>query len=193
MTTKNSHPTKEEALNAVRTLLAWIGENPDREGLIDTPKRVVKAYEEYFSGYKSDPAKILGKTFEEVEGYDDMVLLTDMRLESHCEHHMAPFIGIAHIAYLPNRKVVGISKIARLLDVFAKRLQTQETLTSQIANTINEVLKPRGVAVLIKAEHQCMTTRGVHKVGTDTITMTTIGEFKTDHLLEKKFLQLISK
>jgi GTP cyclohydrolase I len=193
MTNNNSKPTKEEALNAVRTLLAWAGDNPDREGLLDTPKRVIKAYGEFFSGYGANPKEILGKTFEEVEGYDDIVLLKDMRLESHCEHHMAPFIGKAHIAYLPDKKVVGISKIARLLDVFAKRLQTQETLTSQIANTINEVLKPKGVAVLIEAEHQCMTTRGIHKVGTTTTTITTIGNFKKDPLLEQKFLKLINQ
>lgn len=191
-TNNNSKPTKQEAYDAVKTLLKWIGENPDREGLIDTPKRVIKAYENYFSGYKIDPQEILGKTFEEVEGYDDIVLLKDMRLESHCEHHMAPFIGKAHIAYLPNKKVVGISKIARLLDVFAKRLQTQETLTAQIANTLNEFLKPRGVAVFIESEHQCMTTRGIHKVGTNTTTLTTTGEFKTDKFLEEKFLKLIS-
>lgn len=193
MTNNNSKPSKEEALNAVKTLLAWAGDNPDREGLLDTPKRVIKAYEEFFSGYGANPEEILGKTFEEVEGYDDIVLLKDMRLESHCEHHMAPFIGKAHIAYLPNKKVVGISKIARLLDVFAKRLQTQETLTSQIANTINDVLKPKGVAVFIEAEHQCMTTRGIHKVGTNTTTITTIGDFKKDPQLEQKFLTLINQ
>ncbi len=192
MTNKNSHPTKEEALAAVKTLLAWTGDNPEREGLLETPQRVIKAYEEFFSGYNANPEKILGKTFKEVKGYNDIVLLKDMRLESHCEHHMAPFIGKAHIAYLPDTKVVGISKIARLLDVFAKRLQTQETLTSQVADTINDVLKPKGVAVLIEAEHQCMTTRGIHKVGTLTTTITTIGAFKNNASLEQKFLKLIS-
>lgn len=191
MTNNKLIPTRQEAENAVRTLIAWAGDNPNREGLLETPKRVVDAYKEFFSGYGVDPHKILGKTFEEIEGYNDIVLLKDMRLESHCEHHMAPFIGKAHIAYLPNKKVVGISKIARLLDVFAKRLQTQETLTSQIANAINDSLKPRGVAVLIEAEHQCMTTRGVHKVETTTTTIATIGDFRENHELEKKFLQLI--
>jgi GTP cyclohydrolase I len=192
MTKKITKPTQVEAENAVRTLIAWAGDNPDREGLKETPKRVVNAYREFFSGYEEDPKKILGKTFEEVDGYDDMVLLKDMRMESHCEHHMVPFIGKACIAYLPDSKVVGISKIARLLDVFAKRLQTQETMTSQIANTINEVLKPRGVAVLIDAEHQCMTTRGIHKTGTSTVTKVMLGEFKENPKLEKKFLMLIA-
>lgn len=186
-------PTRQQAEDAVRTLIAWAGDNPSREGLLDTPKRVVDAYKEFFSGYEADPSKILGKTFEEVEGYNDIVLLKDMRLESHCEHHMAPFIGKAHVAYLPNKKVVGISKIARLLDIFSKRLQTQETLTSQIANALNDSLKPRGVAVLIEAEHQCMTTRGVHKVETTTTTITTIGDFKDNPFLEKKFITLIGK
>jgi GTP cyclohydrolase I len=173
-------------------LIAWAGDNPNREGLIETPKRVVKAYQEFFAGYEADSSKILGKTFEEVEGYDDMVLLKDMRMESHCEHHMVPFIGKAHIAYIPNKKIVGISKIARLLDVFSKRLQTQETLTAQIAETINAALKPKGVAVLIEAKHQCMTTRGVHKINTSTITKTMIGSFKSDAEMERKFLTMIS-
>ena len=191
MTNKFVRPTQKEAEEAVKVLISWAGDNPNREGLLDTPKRVVEAYKEFFSGYESDPTKILGKTFEEVGGYDDMVLLKDMRLESHCEHHMVPFIGKAHIAYLPSNKVVGISKIARLLDVFAKRLQTQETLTSQITHTLNEVLKPRGVIVLVESEHQCMTTRGIHKAGTNTITITKVGEFKENEALEIKFLQLI--
>lgn len=185
-----ARPTKLQAQEAVRTLIAWAGDNPQREGLIDTPKRVVEAYEEFFSGYEVDPKQILSKTFEEVENYDDIVLLKNMRLESHCEHHMVPFVGQAHIAYIPNRKVVGISKIARLLDVFAKRLQTQETMTSQIADIINEVLQPQGVAVLIEAEHQCMTTRGVRKAGTTTITKKMIGAF-TDDKIEQKFLSMI--
>ncbi|MBU6140648.1 MAG: GTP cyclohydrolase I FolE [Proteobacteria bacterium] len=190
--TKISRPSLKQAEDAVRTLISWAGDNPDREGLIETPKRVVNAYREFFSGYEADPEKILGKTFEEVEGYDDIVLLKNMRFESHCEHHMVPFIGKAHIAYIPNKKVVGISKIARLLDVYAKRLQTQETMTAQIATTIGKVLKAKGVAVLIDAEHQCMTTRGVYKQGTSTVTKTMLGTFKTDSEMEKKFLTLIS-
>ncbi len=188
---KNKRPTQKEAEEAVRTLIAWTGDNPNREGLIETPKRVVNAYLEFFSGYNEDPKQILGKTFEEVEGYDDIVLIRDINLESHCEHHMVPFIGKAYVAYIPDKKVVGLSKIPRLVDAFAKRLQTQETITSQIANTINEVLKPKGVAVLIDAEHQCMTTRGVYKVGSSTITKTMIGEFKTNPKLEKKFLMMV--
>lgn len=184
-------PSEEEAKQAVKTLIAWAGDNPDREGLKETPKRVVRAYKEFFSGYSTDVDSIMGKTFEEIEGYDDIVLLKNMRFESHCEHHMVPFVGKAHIAYLPDKKVVGISKIARLLNVFSKRLQTQETMTAQIANTINNSLKPKGVAVLLDAEHQCMTTRGIHKPGTTTVTATLVGEFKTNPLMEKKFLQMI--
>jgi len=191
MSDKNNLPTELDAMNAVKTLIAWAGDNPEREGLKDTPKRVVRAYKEFFSGYGVDVSKILGKTFEEIQGYEEMVLLKNMRFESHCEHHMAPFIGIAHIAYLPNQKVVGISKIARLLDVFAKRLQTQETMTSQIAEALQSSLQPKGVAVFIDAEHQCMTTRGIHKPGTTTITTAMIGDFKKNCELEKKFLQMI--
>lgn len=187
-----ARPSQKEAEAAVKTLIAWAGDNPDREGLLDTPKRVVEAYREFFSGYDSDPIKILSKTFEEVEQYDDIVLLKNMRLESHCEHHMVPFIGKAHIAYIPNKKVVGISKIARLLDIFSKRLQTQETMTSQIADVMDEVLKPKGVAILIDAEHQCMTTRGIHKFGTTTITKKMTGLFKSDIEMEKRFLAMIS-
>jgi len=189
---KISRPSLQEAEAAVKTLIAWIGDNPDREGLVETPKRVVNAYREFFAGYDVDPEKILGKTFEEVEGYDDIVLLRNMRMESHCEHHMVPFVGKAHIAYIPDKKIVGISKIARLLDVYAKRLQTQETMTAQIAETINKVLKPRGVAVLIDAKHQCMTTRGIHKINTSTVTKRMIGLFKTDLQMERKFLAMIS-
>lgn len=189
---KTARPSQKQAEEAVRTLIAWAGDNPDREGLLETPKRVVNAYREFFAGYDVDPNEVLGKTFEEVEGYDDLVLLKDMRMESHCEHHMVPFLGKAHIAYIPNRKVVGISKIARLLDIFAKRLQTQETMTAQIADTINRVLKPKGVAVLIDAEHQCMTTRGIHKINTSTITKTMTGEFKNNPEMERKFLTLIN-
>jgi len=192
MTNKILRPTQEEAEKAVKTLIAWAGDNPEREGLVETPKRVTKAYKEFFFGYDADPHKILGKTFEEVGGYDDIVLLKEMRLESHCEHHMVPFVGKAHIAYLPNERVVGISKIARLVDVFSKRLQTQETLTSQIANTINDILKPKGVIVLVEAEHQCMTNRGVHKVGTLTTTITSIGAFKDNSALEQKFFKLVN-
>ena len=165
----NPNPSREEAMRAVKTLIAWAGDNPDREGLIETPKRVVKAYEEFFEGYKIDPAEILSKTFEEVEGYDEMVLIKNIRLESHCEHHIVPILGRAHVAYMPKKRVVGISKIARLVDVFAKRLQIQETLTSQIAETLQSVLDPLGVAVLIDASHQCMTTRGVHKPESSTV------------------------
>ena len=197
---KNSHknsiniirPTQEQAEEAVRTLIAWAGDNPNREGLIETPKRVANAYKEFFSGYNQDPVAIIGKTFEEVAGYDDIVLLKDMRFESHCEHHMVPIIGVAHIAYIPNQKVVGISKIARLLEVFAKRLQTQETMTAQIADTINFALKPKGVAVLIDAKHQCMTTRGIHNISTCTITKRMLGQFQKDPNLEDRFLNLIA-
>jgi len=184
-------PTREQAEQAVRTLIAWAGDNPNREGLIETPKRVVNAYQDFFSGYNEDPIKILGKTFEEIEGYDDIVLIKNIRLESHCEHHMVPFLGVAHVAYLPSKKVVGISKIARLVDIFAKRLQTQETMTAQIANAINIALNPRGVAVLIDSKHQCMTTRGIHKVNASTVTTSFIGEFKNNSTLENRFLQMI--
>lgn len=187
-----NRPTVQEAEAAVKVLIAWAGDNPNREGLLETPKRVVNAYREFFSGYDINPEEVLGKTFEEIEGYDDIVLLKNMRMESHCEHHMVPFIGKAHIAYIPNKKVVGISKIARLLDVFGKRLQTQETMTAQIADTINKVLKPKGVAVLIDAKHQCMTTRGIHKIDTTTITKRMLGSFKTDPEMEKKFLAMIT-
>ena len=167
----------QQAMEAVKTLITWAGDNPQREGLKDTPKRVIKAYEEFFSGYGENPIDVLSKTFEEVDDYNDIVLLQDMRFESHCEHHMVPFIGTAHIAYIPNKKVVGISKIARLLDIYSKRLQTQETMTSQIADALVECLNPLGVAVLVKAEHQCMTTRGIHKPGTNTITKKLTGLF----------------
>ena len=192
MTGNSKKPTRQEAEAAVKTLISWAGDNPEREGLIETPKRVVKAYEEFFSGYNANPRDILGKTFEDVEGYEDLVLLKDMRVESHCEHHMVPIIGKAHIAYIPDQRVVGISKIARLLDVFSKRLQTQETMTSQIANTIQDVLQPKGVAVLIDAKHQCMTTRGVHKISTTTVTKTMLGSFKNNPDLENKFFTMIS-
>ena len=191
ITRQLNRPTVQEAEAAVKVLIAWAGDNPNREGLLETPKRVVNAYREFFSGYDINPEEVLGKTFEEIEGYDDIVLLKNMRMESHCEHHMVPFIGKAHIAYIPNKKVVGISKIARLLDVFGKRLQTQETMTAQIADTINKVLKPKGVAVLIDAKHQCMTTRGIHKINTSTITKSMIGAFKNDPEMERRFLTMI--
>ncbi len=187
----SSAPTRAEAEAAVRTLIQWAGDDPTREGLLDTPKRVTKAFEEWFSGYDDDPEDILARTFEEVEGYDDIVLLKNVRLESYCEHHMAPIIGTAHIAYLPSDKVVGISKLARLVDAFSKRLQIQEKLTAQIADTLETVLEPLGVAVLIEAEHQCMSTRGVHKHGVDTITTRFTGVFKEDAKMEERFLRLI--
>ena len=189
--TVSSRPTRAEAEAAVRTLIRWAGDNPEREGLLETPKRVTKAFEEWFAGYDDDPVSILERTFEEVEGYDDIVLMKDIRLESYCEHHMVPIIGKAHIAYLPDHKVVGISKLARLVDAYAKRLQIQEKLTAQIADTLNDVLEPKGVAVLIEAEHQCMSTRGVHKHGVDTITTRFTGAFKDDPKLEERFLRLV--
>ena len=189
----NPNPSREEAMRAVKTLIAWAGDNPEREGLVETPKRVVKAYEEFFEGYKINPKEILSKTFEEVEGYDEMVLIKNIRLESHCEHHIVPILGKAHIAYMPKKRVVGISKIARLVDVFAKRLQIQETLTSQIAETLQSVLEPLGVAVLIDASHQCMTTRGVHKPESSTVTKKMIGIFKEDKILQSQFMELINQ
>ncbi len=192
MTKNITKPSKDQAMQAVRTLISWAGDNPDREGLIDTPKRVVEAYNEFFAGYAQNAENILSKTFEEVEKYDDMVLLKAMRFESHCEHHMVPFIGTAHIAYIPNSRVVGISKIARLLDIFSKRLQTQETMTSQIADSIEKCLKPLGVAVIIEGEHQCMTTRGIHKTGTTTVTKKITGLFKEDSKLEDRFFKMIA-
>ena len=187
----NPDPSREEAMQAVKTLLAWAGDNPNREGLIETPKRVVDAYKEFFDGYKMNPDEILSKTFEEVEGYDEMVIIKNIRLESHCEHHIVPILGIAHVAYMPNKKVVGISKLARLVDVYAKRLQIQETLTAQIAETIQRVLDPLGVAVLIDASHQCMTTRGVHKPESSTVTKRMLGVFKTDENIRSEFMELI--
>jgi GTP cyclohydrolase I len=184
-------PSRDEAEAAVRTLISFIGEDADREGLIDTPSRVVRAWEDFFVGYKDDPVDILGRTFEEVDGYDEIVLIRDIRIESHCEHHIVPIIGKAHVAYLPDRSVVGISKLARVVDVFAKRMQVQETLTAQIADTINNTLKPKGVAVMIEAAHMCMTTRGVHKPGADTVTTTMRGVFKTDLNMRREFLDLI--
>jgi GTP cyclohydrolase I len=185
-----TRPSREEALAAVRTLIAWSGDNPDREGLLDTPKRVVDAYGEWFEGYTADPARELSRTFEDVQGYDDMVLLRDIEVESHCEHHMAPFLGKAYVAYLPTDKVVGISKIARVVEIFSKRLQTQETLTQEIAGALEDHLAPAGVAVLIDAEHQCMTTRGVHHRHVSTLTTRFTGAFKSDPALIERFLKL---
>jgi GTP cyclohydrolase I len=184
-------PSRPEAEAAVRTLLRWAGENPDREGLVGTPDRVVRAYEEFFSGYDQDPEEILHRTFEETDGYDEMVLLRDIRLESHCEHHMVPIIGKAHVAYLPAKRVVGISKLARVVEVFSKRLQIQEKLTAQIANAINDVLQPKGVAVVIEAAHQCMTTRGVHKPGVTMVTSRMLGAFRDDPATRREFMSLI--
>ena len=189
----SSRPSRAEAEAAVRTLIRWAGDDPTREGLLDTPRRVAKAYREWFGGYDEDPEAILARTFDEVEGYDDIVVLRDIRLESTCEHHMAPIIGRAHVAYLPDRRVVGISKLARLVDAYGKRMQVQEKLTAQIADTLQKVLKPRGVAVMIEAEHQCMSTRGVHKHGDDTLTTRFTGAFQDDPKLEERFMRLIGR
>ena len=183
-------PSREQAMEAVRTLIAWAGDDPAREGLIDTPKRVVDAYGDWFQGYDADAAKELSRTFEDVQGYDDMVMLRDIEVESHCEHHMAPFLGKAYVAYVPTEKVVGISKLARVVEIFSKRLQTQETLTQLIAQAIEDNLLPAGTAVLIDAEHQCMTTRGVHHRHVSTITTRFTGVFKSDPALQDRFLKL---
>jgi len=181
-----------EAMEAVKTLILWAGDNPEREGLLDTPKRVVKAYKQFFSGYNDDPEEILSRTFEEVDGYDDAVIVRDIRLESHCEHHMVPIVGVAHVGYIPSNRVVGISKLARLVDCYSKRLQTQETMTAQIANTIDKVLKPKGVAVVIDSNHNCMSTRGVHKTHSSTITSRMLGIFRTDNKAREEFINLIN-
>ncbi|MEK7660629.1 MAG: GTP cyclohydrolase I FolE [Pseudomonadota bacterium] len=183
-------PSREEAMAAVRTLIAWAGDNPNREGLKDTPRRVVDSYDEFYAGYNLDPIDELSRTFEEVGGYEDMVLLKDMKVESHCEHHMVPIIGKAHIAYLPNKKVVGISKIARVVEIFCKRLQTQETMTAQIADSITSILQPLGVAVLIDATHHCMTMRGVHHPDVTTLTTQFTGAFKDKIEMQERFLRL---
>ncbi len=185
-------PSRKQAEEAVKTLIKWAGDNPEREGLLETPKRVVNSYKEFFSGYDSKPEQILSKTFDEVEGYDEMVIVRNITIESHCEHHMVPFIGIAHIGYIPDKRIVGISKLARIADVFAKRLQTQEIMTAQIADTINEVLKPKGVAVVIDAQHQCMTTRGTHKTESSTITSRMLGLFRTNSNTRSEFMNLIN-
>ncbi len=184
-------PSRAEAEEAVRTLIAWSGDNPRREGLIGTPARVVRAYEEFFAGYEDDPEEVLKRTFEEVEGYSDMVMLRDITLESHCEHHMVPILGKAHVAYVPTHRVVGISKLARVVEIFAKRLQIQETMTVQIGETIQKVLEPAGVAVLIEAKHQCMTTRGIHKPDVATITSHFTGVFQEDPRMEQRFSSMV--
>ncbi len=184
-------PSQEEAEAAVRTLLAWAGDNPDREGLLDTPKRVTRAFREYFSGYEDDPAQALSRTFEDVAGYDDIVMLRDIDFTSHCEHHIAPFVGRAHVAYLPAKAVVGISKLARVVEIYARRLQTQETMTAQIANAISDTLKPRGAAVLIEAVHTCMSIRGIGKRNVATITTHFTGEFKSNPVLQARFMELM--
>ena len=192
VTTIRNKPSRKQAEEAVKILIKWAGDNPEREGLLETPKRVVNSYKEFFSGYDIKPEQILSKTFDEVEGYDEMVIVRDIAIESHCEHHMVPFIGIAHIGYIPNKRIVGISKLARIADVFAKRLQTQEIMTAQIADTINEVLKPKGVAVVIDAQHQCMTTRGTHKTESSTITSRMLGLFRTNSNTRSEFMNLIN-
>lgn len=184
-------PTRAQAEEAVRTLLKWAGDDPEREGLLDTPARVTKAYSDWFRGYGEDPEAMLQRTFEEVEGYDEMVVLRDIRYESYCEHHMAPIIGKAHVGYMPTDRVVGISKLARVVDAFAKRLQVQEKMNAQIANTLFNVLQPRGVAVVLEGEHHCMSTRGVHKPGVSMVTTTMLGEFKTDRALRREFMDII--
>ncbi|HEX9852380.1 MAG TPA: GTP cyclohydrolase I FolE [Woeseiaceae bacterium] len=189
---KPRRPDRAQAEEAVRTLLLWAGEDPGREGLIETPKRVALAYEDWFSGYKEDPVMYLRRTFEEVEGYDEMIVLRDIAFESHCEHHMAPIIGKAHVGYLPSDKVVGISKLARVVDAFARRFQVQEKMTAQIANCINDVLGPRGVGVVIDASHQCMTTRGVHKSGVSMVTSQMLGLFRKDARTRAEFLRMIA-
>jgi GTP cyclohydrolase I len=185
-------PSRKEAEAAVETLIAWAGDDPSREGLAETPKRVVEAFEEFFAGYAGDPVEILSRTFEDVQGYDDLVMLRDIRIESHCEHHMLPIIGVAHVAYLPDGRVAGISKLARVIDIYAKRLQTQETMTAQIADALELGLQPRGVAVMIDASHECMTTRGVRKPGTTTITTRFTGVFRTDPGYRERFMQLVN-
>jgi len=190
-TSSVERPTRAAAEAAVRTLLRWAGDDPTREGLLDTPGRVVRAYEEFFAGYDVDPIALLERTFEETDGYDEIVLLRDIRLESHCEHHMVPIIGRAHVAYLPHRRVVGISKLARVVEAYAKRFQIQEKMTAQIANTIQQVLEPRGVAVVIEAAHQCMTTRGVHKPGVTMVTSRMLGAFRDDPTTRRELLAMI--
>jgi GTP cyclohydrolase IA len=190
-TPTSNRPSREQAEDAIRTLLRWAGDDPSREGLADTPARVAKAYSDWFSGYDQDPEAYLARTFEEVAGYDDMVILRDIRFESHCEHHLAPIIGRAHVGYLPSRRVVGISKLARVVDAFARRLQVQEKMNAQIAHCIQKVLEPKGVAVVIEAAHQCMTTRGVHKAGVTMVTSTMLGGFRENDVTRREFLNII--
>ena len=187
----NKKPSRKQAEEAVRTLLRWTGDDPGREGLLDTPKRVVSAYEQYFAGYKDNPVNILKRTFKDTENYDEMVVLRDIRFESHCEHHLAPIIGKAHVAYLPDLRIVGISKLVRVVEVYAKRLQVQERMTAQIANTIQEVLKPKGVAVVVDASHQCMTMRGVRKPGVSMVSSHMLGGFRTDISTRREFFSII--
>jgi GTP cyclohydrolase IA len=187
----SNKPSREEAEAAVRTLLQWAGDDPSRDGLIDTPARVVRAYEEYFSGYDDDPQKILGRSFDETEGYDEVVVLKDIPFASHCEHHIAPILGKVHIAYLPESRVVGISKLARLVETYGRRLQIQEKMTAQIANTLNDVLDPKGVAVVIEAAHECMTTRGIDKPGVSMVTSTMLGAFREDPSTRREFMAII--
>jgi len=191
ITPVDDKPSRAAAEEAVRTLIKWAGDDPSREGLLDTPARVVRSYEEFYGGYTADPKTILMRTFEETDGYDEIVLLRGIRFESHCEHHMAPIIGKAHIAYLPYRRVVGISKLARLVEIFAKRLTIQEKMTAQIANTLNDVLEPKGVAVVVEAAHQCMTTRGVHKPGVAMVTSRMLGAFRDDPSTRREFLAMV--
>ena len=188
---KSTKPSQDEAIEAVKTLIRWAGDNPQREGLSETPKRVIKSYKDFFSGYELDAREILSKQFKEVDGYDEMIILKNIRLESHCEHHMVPFIGNAHVGYLPRKKVVGLSKLARLVEVFAKRLQIQEKLTAQIANAIDEVLQPKGVGVIIEASHLCVSTRGIHKHESKMVTSRMLGSFRNDQATRKEFLDLI--
>ena len=188
---KSTKPSQDEAIEAVKTLIRWAGDNPEREGLSETPKRVIKSYKDFFSGYELDPREILSKKFKEVDGYDEMIILKNIRLESHCEHHMVPFIGNAHVGYLPRKKVVGLSKLARLVEVFAKRLQIQEKLTAQIANAIDEILQPKGVGVIIEASHLCVSTRGIHKHESKMVTSRMLGSFRNDQATRKEFLDLI--
>ncbi|MBL8700376.1 MAG: GTP cyclohydrolase I FolE [Alphaproteobacteria bacterium] len=187
----SERPSRAEAEAAVRVLLRWAGDDPNREGLLGTPDRVVRAYEEWFAGYREDPVEILERTFSETAGYDEMVVLRDIRFESFCEHHVAPIIGVAHVAYLPNKRVVGISKLARVIELYAKRLQIQEKMTAQIANAIQDVLRPRGVAVVVRATHQCMTTRGIHKPGVSMVTSRMLGAFRNNDATRREFLAMI--
>lgn len=188
---QDAPPSRDEVEEAVRTLLRWAGEDPSREGLLETPARVARAYKEFFAGYEVDPASLLTQTFSEVDGYQDIVVLRDIRFESHCEHHLVPIIGTAHVAYLPRRRVVGISKLARVVDAFSRRMQIQERLTAQIGDTISEVLEPRGVAVILESSHHCMTTRGVHKDDAKMVTTHMLGEFQTDREMRSEFFRLI--